>query len=297
MKNRISVVINTFNEEKNIERALKSVVWAEEIIVCDMYSDDKTVDLAKKMGANITRYKRTDYVEPARNYAISKASNDWILILDADEQIPKELSNRIKQMLKKPISSDFVKIPRKNIIFGKWLKATGWWPDYQIRFFRKGKVLWNEQIHSRPQTFGTGLTLPADEKWAIIHNNYQSVFQFIERMNRYTEIEERELRSEEYQFKWEDLIKKPLNEFLSRFFVSKGYQDGLHGLALSLLQAFSFLITYLKAWEQNKFERQSIELDQLSKLSKETGKDINYWFLHSRPHKNPINRFLQKLLK
>lgn len=295
MATKISVVINTLNEEKNIRRVINSVSWADEIVVCDMYSNDKTVALAEELGAKIIRYKKTNYVEPARNYAISKTAHDWILILDADEEVSKDLSRSLRQMLAKPIPSDFVEIPRKNIIFGKWIKASGWWPDYQIRFFKKKSVIWNDKIHSKPQTYGTGLALAEDENLAIIHHNYQSISQFLMRMNRYTDIESSHLISQGYEFAWTDLIKKPLNEFLSRFFANKGYQDGIHGLALSFLQAFSFLTLYLKIWEQTKFEEQSIQLEQLSKLSKESGKDINYWFLQFQSHKNPIKRLLKKL--
>src|SRR5688572_12024024 len=95
----ISVVINTFNEEKNIERAIKSVAWADEILVCDMHSDDNTAIIARKLGATVFLHKRVGFVEPARNFAISKASNDWILILDADEEIPGSLSDKFKEII------------------------------------------------------------------------------------------------------------------------------------------------------------------------------------------------------
>src|SRR3989344_2370341 len=95
MINKISVVINTLNEEKNIERVIKSTSWADEIIVCDMYSTDRTVEFARKSGAKIVFHKKLNYVEPARNFAISKASNEWVLILDSDEEIPSTLSEKL----------------------------------------------------------------------------------------------------------------------------------------------------------------------------------------------------------
>ena len=218
MVGQISAVINTFNEEKNIQRAIKSVAWADEIIVCDMYSNDKTASLARKLGAKVVFHKRTDFVEPARNYALSKATGDWILILDADEDIPETLAKRLQEIVNKTQQIEAVEIPRKNIIFGKWMKYTGWWPDYQIRFFQKGTVVWQDAIHSKPKLNGLVLTLEAKEQWAITHKNYQSIDQFIERMNRYSNFEAEQLQKKGYKFGWQDVLEKPLNEFLSRVF-------------------------------------------------------------------------------
>ncbi len=291
MVNQISVVINTYNEERNIRRAMESVAWADEIIVCDMHSSDKTVKIAKDLGAKVILHKMVGYVEPARNYAISKITFDWVLVLDADESVPEVLARKIKELIAKPISADYVEIPRKNIIFGKWMSASMWWPDYQIRLFKKGSVLWNEKIHNKPETTGEGLKLQPEEKLAIVHQNYQGVSQFIERMNRYSDIQASQLLEEGYKFSWKDLLQKPLNEYLSRFFANKGYKDGLHGLSLSLLQAFSFLVVYLKVWEKLKFEEQEINLSEFKEETQVSGKAIEYWF------KNENRNFFKKILK
>lgn len=275
---KISVVINTLNEEENIKRAMASVAWADEILVCDMYSEDKTVEIAKKLGAKVVFHKKVAYVEPARNFALSKASGDWILVLDADEEIPATLAQRLKEIAHKMKQVMVIQIPRKNIIFGKWMKASMWWPDHQVRFFKKGKVFWQDKIHSKPEVKGESLMLEPEEKWAIIHHNYQTLSQYLDRMNRYTVIEAQELVEEGYKFAWEDLIQKPLSEFLSRFFASSGYRDGLHGLALSLLQAFSFLAVYLKVWEIDKFGQQELKSEELENTKEKAGEELNYWF-------------------
>lgn len=289
MAQKVSVVINSLNEEKNIQRAIESAGWADEIIVCDMNSDDKTREIAKKMGAKVFLCAREGFVEPARNFAISKASNEWVLILDADEKIPQTLSNKLKQLAEKSVNANFVEIPRKNIIFGKWMKASMWWPDYQVRFFKKGKVLWNREIHSKPKVSGEGLKLAEREEEAIIHYNYQTISQFLERMNRYTQLEAEELIKRGYKFGWKDLLEKPTNEFLSRFFANKGYNDGLHGLALSLIQAFSFLIVYLKVWEISGFEQEKISLSELKNEAAVQTRSIDYWF------KNEKKGFFKKI--
>jgi len=295
MVSQISVVINTLNEEKNIKRAISSVDWADEIIVCDMHSTDKTVQIAKKLGAKVFEYEFVDFVEPARNFAISKATGDWILILDPDEEIPNSLGDRLREIASKMSEINYVKIPRKNLIFGKWIKSSGWWPDLNIRFFKKGKVEWTNRIHRPPQVEGEGIELEAKEELATTHHHYQSVDQFLERMIRYTKVQANELVEEGYRFDWKDLIKKPLEEFLGRFFASRGYEDGWHGLALSLLQAFSFLIVYLRVWEIEKFRVGEVNLKELEDLSKESGNQIKYWFKYGNLSKNPFKRFFQKV--
>lgn len=294
--NKISVVINAYNEERNIQKAISSVKWADEIVVCDAQSQDKTVEIAKKLGARVVAHKYTGYVEPARNFAISQASNEWILILDADEEIPPTLAAEIRNMLNRASIADFIRIPRKNIIFGNWMKASMWWPDYNVRLFKKGAVIWSEKIHVQPQTTGsTGIDLPADENLAIIHNNYQGIEQYLARLNRYTTIEADQLFKDGYKFSWNDLIKKPVDEFLSRFFANKGYLDGLHGLSLSVLQAFSFFIVYLKVWEKTKFSLQQFSLKEVEVEKKKAGYSINYWFLQTKLSKNPIKNILEKV--
>lgn len=295
MKNNISVVINTLNESNTIKRAITSVKWADEIIVCDMYSTDQTAKIAKDLGAKIIFHKKIDYVEPARNFAISKVSNEWILILDPDEEISEKLKDQLIKISLGKESIDYFRIPRKNIIFGKWMQNAMWWPDYNIRFFKKGKAQWGGMIHRPPETIGEGLDLPKDENMAIVHHHYETIDQFIERMLRYTKIQAEELQKDGYAFKWEDLITKPVGEFLSRFFSNRGFEDGLHGLILSLLQSFSFFVMYIRLWEMSGHRAQVLELSELKNITVKINKDTDYWFQYIRLSKNPINRLIQKV--
>lgn len=274
---KISVVINTFNEEENLPKALVSVrSLADEIVVVDMKSDDKTQEIAKKAGAKVYDHKRTGYVEPARNFALRQAQGELILILDADEILPEKLAKKLKEIAKEP-EADYYRIPRKNIIFGKWIKHSRWWPDYNIRFFKKGYVSWSEVIHSVPETKGRGLDLEANEENAIIHFNYYSINQFVERLNRYTEEHSKLKIKGGYKFDWSDLIKKPADEFLSRYFQGEGYKDGLHGLTLAGLQAFSEFVMYLKVWERENFGETELSVDKVVDAMKESEGDLHYW--------------------
>ena len=294
----ISVVINTENEQENLPRALASVKdFADEIIVVDMESSDKTLQIAQEAGAMVYSHKKTGYVEPARNFAISKASKDWVFILDSDEEISKSLSSKIKVILTKK-SADYFRIPRKNIVFGKWMKHSRWWPDLNIRLFRKGSVLWNEIIHSVPLTKGKGEDFPEKEEFAIIHHNYNSIEQFLERMNRYTNFQKENLIKNKHKFLWRDLIRFPLKEFLGRYFSGEGYKDGLHGLAASLLQAFSEFILYLKVWQSEKFLEQSISISEVEKESRSVVKEIYWWICESyKKEKGIIARIPAKILQ
>jgi (heptosyl)LPS beta-1,4-glucosyltransferase len=295
---KISVVINTWNEEKNIARAISSVKkLADEVVVVDAKSTDKTVEIAKKLGVKVYHFtKPFTHVEDARTYALGRAKGDWILVLDADETISTSLSKKLREIADGKMhsrgvnsntsgvvrggdtrSADYYRLPRKNIIFGKWIKHSRWWPDYNIRFFRKGYVLWSEIIHSVPTTKGEGLDMEAKEALAITHYHYDTLEQYIQRMNRYSSVYAKDRVVEGYKFKWQDLIKKPSDEFLSRYFFGKGYKDGLHGLALSGLQAFFEFVIYLKIWQTEKFKKTDISVDKVIKKMKEAESDLHYW--------------------
>lgn len=274
---KISVVINALNEEKNLPKVIASVKsFADEIVVIDMESEDKTSEVARSLGARVFSHKKTGYVEPARNFAISKASNPWVFVLDADEEVPQSLALQIQRILKNP-KADYYRIPRKNIIFGHWMKHSRWWPDYNIRLFRKGFVSWNEIIHAVPMTQGAGGEIEGKEEFAIIHHNYDSVEQYLERMNRYSTQHALLLAKDGYKFSWKDVIIKPSNEFLSRYFFGEGYKDGLHGLSLSLLQAFSELAVYLKIWQSGKFSEQNPTISEVVFSMREKEKELHYW--------------------
>lgn len=277
MMNKISVVINTLNEEINLPQALTSIKnFADEIVVVDMHSDDKTYEIAKKFGAKVYEFERVGYVEPARNFAISKATGNWILILDADEELTSSLAKVLEKIVQTD-SADYIRLPRKNVVFNKHLKNSRWWPDYNIRFFKKGYVQWDDEIHSVPLTEGRGVDLDIKEENAILHHHYVSVTQYIERLNRYTEIQSKSKIDKGYKFNWKDVLTKPAGEFFSRYYFGEGYKDGLHGLSMSLLQSMSELVLYLKIWEKQGFKEEEPSLKEVVDVFKVNEKDSHYW--------------------
>ncbi|MBX4205563.1 glycosyltransferase family 2 protein [Candidatus Microgenomates bacterium] len=273
-----SVVINVVKEEiEFLPQVLTSIKdFSDEVILVDMTGKSEVKSIGKKFGAKVYEHKFVNYVEPARNFGIEKATKDWILILDPDEELSKSLAKELKEIVSDE-RAEYVRIPRKNMVFGKWLQYSRWWPDYNIRFFKKGHVSWNEVIHAVPVTTGRGIDLEAKEEFAIVHHHYDSIEQFIERMNRYTSIQA-ELEFKSKEFSWINLIKQPTSEFLSRYFSGEGYKDGISGLAMSGLQAFSEFVTYLKVWQLKKFEEQEINVNEVIDQMRETEGDFRYWW-------------------
>ncbi len=270
----LSVVITAWNEEKNIARAISSAkVIADEIVVIDTESTDKTAEIAKKLGAKVYGHKNTGIVEPVRNFSVTKARGDWIFLLDADEEISQSLSEEIKSVAKKN-QADYFRIPRKNIIFGKWIHSSHWWPDYVYRLFKKGSITWDSTIHSIPYTRGIGHDFPADEEHALIHHHYETISQFVDRLNRYTDYQLELVLSKGHNFNWTDIIDKPIAEFLTQYFARKGHTQGFHGIAIAGLQAFSELVLYLKLWQQTEYISQSVTPSQ---LEAEFNKKLGEW--------------------
>lgn len=295
----ISCLVHTYNEEKNINRCLSSLWFADEIVVIDMGSQDKTREIAADFKAKIFNHPYTGFVEPARNFGIKKAKGDWILIIDADESVPRSLAEEIKRLIKGPGEYDYFRIPRKNIIFSKWIKYSGWWPDYQVRLFKKGAVSWIEKIHGIPLTSGLGSEVRPQEEFSIIHHHYDSLSQYLDRMNRYTSVQAKELYLNNGKTSLKEIILQPLNEFVRRYFMMEGYRDGIHGLSLSLLQSFSELVVVLKLWELSGFKQEKISLDEFQKLNSSTERIKKFW-IYNELLKTPGNKlsfFYLKLLR
>jgi glycosyltransferase involved in cell wall biosynthesis len=276
----LSVVINTKNEAKNIKRALSSVKKiADEIIVVDMMSDDGTPKIAKEMGAKVFEYKKEHgFADPARNFALTKASGDWVLILDADEEISKKLSENITKLIESE-EFDAYFLPRKNIIFDKWIEYSGWWPDYQPRLFKKGHLEWPGKVHAQPIVKGGAKHLPAKQEYAITHYNYTDIEQYLDKLNRYTTLTAKSSFDKKMAtpISAGQVFEKFNGEFLSRFFAHEGIKDGVHGMSLSLLQSMYELVVFLKVWELG--DHPSLNADQSSGIGhlRKFQKDLNYW--------------------
>lgn len=252
-KANLTAVVLTKNEEKNLSQCLERLLWVKEILVIDDFSTDETLEIAKKFGAKIYR-RRLDNFASQRNWALEKVKTEWVLMIDADERVTSEFRKEVEKAIKDGQYDGF-RFPRKNIVFGKWIEHSGWYPDWQLHLFKKEKAKYKGKVHEQVVIEGK----VGEMETALIHFNYQSISQYIQKMDRYTTLAAEILIENGYKFRYQDLITKPGEEFFRRFFAEEGWKDGIHGLALSLLQAFSELIVYLKVWEKEKFKKADIK--------------------------------------
>lgn len=252
---KLSVAIATYNEQENIARCLESVKWADEIIVCDEGSSDKTVEIVKKYTSKVLTNTHTDRptFHQTKQKAIAKCTGEWILSIDADEEISPQLKEEIQKTISDTsATSQFngYRFPRKSQIFGHWMAHTGWYPDYQVKLFKNGQGGYEaKSIHEQIAVTGEIGTFASD----LWHYHYKSVEQFIGRLNRYTTDDAQFLIAKGQKVVWTDAIKFPADELFKRFFFWQGYLDGLHGLVLSLLQALNRLVVFAKMWESQSF--------------------------------------------
>lgn len=251
----ISAAIVNFNQMEKLEQCLGSISgFVKEIIILDLGSTDNSKKIAEKFEAKFIPTKFVEYVELLRNTSIEKTSGDWILVLDPDEKITEKLKEKLKYIVKQN-KYDAVNIPRKNIFFDKWIAHTNWWPDYHMRFFKKGKVKWNGKIHRYPLVEGEILNLPAKEDFAIEHYGYDSIDEFISRQSRYSSIEAQNLFDLGEKFSWMNFFWRPTREFLVRYIKHLGFLDGFYGFALTFLMMIYQLAVMIKLWEIQRQKR------------------------------------------
>lgn len=295
---KISVVVSAHNEEAKIEECLTSVLPLKaEIIVMDHDSDDKTAEIAARFTKHVYKTKNNPMeIDIQKNMGFAKATNDWILSLDADERLTPALIAEILSTTQR--STDEIVgyyIPRKNIIFGKWIEHTGWYPDFQLRLFKRGQGKFSKKhVHEMLEIKGETAYLSEP----LLHLNYESVAQFLSKhFMLYAPNEADHLLSSGYTFSWQDAIKMPGSEFLSRYFARQGYLDGLHGLVLSLLMACYHLAIFSYLWEKKKFPNPSgITLLSASQEFRQIGRETEYWVKREKTgsEKNPLLRKIKK---
>lgn len=296
---KLTVVISAFNEEKKLPACLASVTFADEIIVVDNESSDKTIEIAKKHKAKVYSRPNNLMLNVNKNFGFTKATGDWILNLDADERVSEELHQEIALILENDDERiDGYNMPRKNIIFGKWIKHTGWYPDLNLRLFRRGRGKFAEkQVHEKIEVGGEVKEL----LHPLIHESYDSILQFVQKMYLiYAPNEAEQLIANGYVFSYKDAMRFPFQEFLRRYFAREGYRDGFHGLMLSLLMAFYHFIVFANIWESKKFIDEGVDASALLvSETKRVSSESRYWRYEEkiRSSKSPFAKISFKLLR
>lgn len=242
----LSVIVITKNEEQNIVDCLESVRWANEIVVVDSQSEDKTVELAR-------RYTQKVYVKPwkgyaaLKNFALQQCAGDWILWLDADERLTEVLSEEIQGLLRQGVIGVVgFEISRKAFFLGKWIRHCGWYPGYVVRLFRRESGQWSDtKVHEHLELKGNVGRLNAD----LLHYTDPNLWHYFEKFNRYTTLASEELTAKGERFRLSQLTVRPAWLFLRMYFVKFGFLDGLQGFILCVLSSCYVFTKYAKLWE------------------------------------------------
>jgi glycosyltransferase involved in cell wall biosynthesis len=246
----VSVVINTLNEERQIQGCIESVRWADQIVVVDMMSSDNTAEIAGKLGCEVYAHKREGYVEPARQFAISKARHPWVLVIDADERCSTALATWIKTQLLGQQYSAF-RIPRRNYMKDRWLKCCGWYPDSQLRLFRKDKATFSNIIHRAPLIRGEVKNMPVIGEIYLQNHAVTSLMDRFEKLVRYGQIAADNSVNQGKRVSGIGLFLRVAWSFGSSYLLKGGIMNGSLGLVLSLDRAMATLIKYSLIWEQS----------------------------------------------
>ncbi len=249
MSRKLSVAIITFNEESNIRRTLESVKWADEIVVVDSGSTDDTVSISREYTGKVVHQDWLGFARQ-KNLAIDKTSGDWVLSLDADEPVEPALAEEIRRILSARDSCDGYRIPRKTFFLGKLIRHGGWYPDYNLRLFKKGKGRFEERpVHEAIKVEG----VVGSTKNAILHYAYPDLASYMASINKYSSLsvdvmEQRGIGGVEGSLP--AILFHPVYTFMLKYFFRLGFLDGKHGLVLNLFNSYYVFAKYAKVWER-----------------------------------------------
>ena len=242
----LSVILIAKNEEDNIQECLSTVSWADEIVVVDAGSSDTTVKKAQAFTGKV-------FVRPwegygaAKNYAMSQASSEWILWLDADERVTGALKDEIRRTIASPEDSTVAySVPRKANFLGRWIRHCGWYPGRVTRLFRRGKGHFTDsKVHERLEIEGPQGNLSSD----LLHYTDPTLSHYFEKFNKYTSLAAEELSEDDRQFGVGQITFRPLWTFIRMYFLKLGFLDGLPGFILCILSSLYVFTKYAKLWE------------------------------------------------
>jgi len=245
--NKLSVTIITKNEEKNIKRCLKSVKWADEIIVVDSGSKDNTVKVCHDFGCRVIE---TDWrgFGKTKKYAVEQAKYDWIFSIDADEVVTDNLKNKIISILEDPAKKGY-KIKRSSFYLGKKIKHCGWNRDYPLRLFNRQYGNFNEKIvHESVEINGDVGRIESE----LLHYTYPTIESHIERLARYSVLSAKQKYKKGKKVTITGAMTRGVIKFVKMYFFQLGFLDGKYGFLLSLNSSYGVFIKYLKLWEMNQ---------------------------------------------
>lgn len=240
----LSVIIITRNEEKNLVRALESVKFADQIVICDSHSTDRTIEIAESFNCEIITRDFTGY-GAAKQAALEQASGDWVLSIDADEEVDDKLRAEIKRIVTEGTLSGYF-VNRKSRFLGRWMNHSGWYPDWILRLFRRGQGSFSEdRVHESIRVDGSTGQINGH----LLHYTDPDISHYLSKLDRYTTLSAESLAGAERRFKKSDLLLKPFAVFVKIYIMKRGFRDGIQGLLLASFSSFHVLCKYAKLWE------------------------------------------------
>jgi (heptosyl)LPS beta-1,4-glucosyltransferase len=231
----LAAVVLTRNEEKHLPDCLRSLAWAPEVLVFDSFSTDRTVELARAAGARLEQRVFDNYAGQ-RQAALAATSADWVLFVDADERATPELADEIHSVLDRPEPGWWV--PRDNYLFGRLTRHAGWYPDYQLRLLRRTLARYDPARPVHELVLLDSPTPAGSLAHALIHLNYETVSEFVEKQRAYARYDAGQLWRSGARARPRNFVLQPIRQFYWRWVTLKGWRAGAHGLRLSLLMAY-----------------------------------------------------------
>jgi glycosyltransferase involved in cell wall biosynthesis len=248
---KLSLVVVTLNEEANIEDCLRSADFADEIVVVDSRSSDRTVELARKFTDKVFVADFEGYGR-IKGEAVNKASGEWIFSLDADERVSPELAREIQEVIDRDDGCAGYLVRRKTYFLGRWMTHGGWHPDYVLRLFRKDAGGFdNALVHESVRVRGRVKRLESD----LVHYSDRDLAHYLWKLDRFTSLSAQSLFDEGRKAGVRDLLLRPPFLFVKMYVFKRGFLDGMHGLVLALLSSFHVLLKYVKLWEKRRTEK------------------------------------------
>jgi glycosyltransferase involved in cell wall biosynthesis len=246
----LSVAVVAQDEEANIGRTLASVAWADEIVLVDSGSKDRTCEIARENGARVIVEPWRGYVAQ-KQYAIDLCTKDWVLLLDADEEVSSGLAEEIRAAIADPNAASGYRLPRKNLFLGRWIKHGGFYPDPKLRLFHRGQgFVTGHDPHDRCELKPEFPQRTRQFKHALAHHTYPNLTLYIAHMNRYSSLGAQLAVSKGHgSFSIGNTVLRPMATFLYNYFFRLGFLDGREGLLLHCYHAVYVSWKYAKAWE------------------------------------------------
>ncbi|RLA86420.1 MAG: glycosyltransferase family 2 protein [Deltaproteobacteria bacterium] len=247
---KISVYILTYNNEDTIEKCIKSALWADEIVILDHFSSDRTIEICRRYTDRIFQKEWTNYRDEY-NYAIELTTNKWVMFLDSDEEVTPELADEIRRELAREEEWAGYLVPRMTHYLGRWIKHGGWYPDYKLRIFDKTRGRWEgKAFDPRVRVEGAVKKL----RNPCLHYSFRNLDHHLSKMAVYTELFAEEAIKRGKKFGIWDLLLRPPLRFLRNYLLRGGFLDGIPGLVAASMASYYVFLKYAKIWEKTNID-------------------------------------------